>query len=145
MPNVIIERFAYAPDGTFGRIKLPNGTQFVTVERPWLSNKAYESCIPDGIYTMEKRRSPVVERTSGGNYLEGWEITHVPGRTYIMIHPGNWPDNFEGCIGVGMNYQILDGRNAVAQSRSAFAQVMGALDGRDTWLLEIRPFLMEYP
>jgi hypothetical protein len=44
-----------------------------------------------------------------------------------------------------MNYQILDGRNAVAQSRSAFAQVMGALDGRDTWLLEIRPFLMEYP
>ena len=49
MPNVIIERFAYAPDGTFGRIKLPNGTQFVTVERPWLSNKAYESCIPDGI------------------------------------------------------------------------------------------------
>ena len=62
-----------------------------------------------------------------------------------MIHPGNWPDNFEGCIGVGMNYRILDGRNAVAQSMSAFTQVMGALDGRDTWLLEIRPFLMEYP
>lgn len=145
MPNVILERFAYAPDGTFGRLKLPNGKQFFTVERPWLSNKPFESCIPDGIYTLEKRRSPVVERTSGGDYLEGWEVTHVPGRTYIMIHPGNWPTNVEGCIAVGMDYKVLDGRNGVSQSRLAFAQVMAALDGRQTWRLEIRPFLMEYP
>lgn len=145
MPNVIIERFAYSPDGTFGRIKLPTGKEFFTVERPWLSNKPHESCIPDGIYIMEKRRSPVVERTTGGDYVEGWEITHVPGRTYIMLHPGNWPENFEGCIGVGLKYQVMDGRNGVTQSRSAFAQVMAALDGRDSWRLEIRPFLMEYP
>lgn len=145
MPSIILERFAYAPDGTFGRLKLPNGKTFFTVERPWLGNKPRESCIPDGIYTLEKRRSPVVERTSGGNYVEGWEITHVPGRTYIMIHPGNWPRNFEGCIGVGLNYQVIEGYNGVTQSRSAFAQVMGALDGRNSWHLEIRPFLMKYP
>lgn len=150
MPNVILERFSYAPDGTFGRLKLPNGRLFFTCERPWLSNKPFESCIPDGIYTLEKRRSPVVERTSGGDYLEGWEVTHVPGRTYIMIHPGNWPRNVEGCIAVGLAYRVLqdqDGehKNAVTQSKSAFAQLMGALDGRESWRLEIRPFLMEYP
>lgn len=145
MPNVILERFAYAPDGTFGRLHLPNGKVFFTVERPWLGNKPFESCIPDGIYVLEKRRSPVVERTSGGDYLEGWEVTHVPGRTFIMLHPGNWPHNFEGCIGVGLHYQVLGGKNGVTQSRLAFAQVMAALDGRETWSLDIRPFLMEYP
>jgi len=145
MQHVILERFAYAPDGTFGRLKLPNGEQFFTVERPWLSNKAYKSCIPDGVYVMEKRRSPVVERTSGGDYLDGWEITDVPGRTFIMIHPGNWPHNFEGCIGVGLKYMVLDGKNAVSQSRAAFAQIMGSLDGPESWRLDIRPFLMEYP
>ena len=145
MPNVILERFAYAPNGTFGRITLPNQKTFFTVEQPWNGNKQFESCIPDGIYNMERRRSPVVERTSDGDYLEGWEITHVPGRTFIMIHPGNWPSNFEGCIGVGVNYQVMDGRNGVTQSRLAFAQLMGALDGRNSWRLEIRPFLMEYP
>lgn len=145
MPNVILERFAYAPDGTFGRLILPTGKSFFTVERPWLGNRAGESCIPDGIYELRKRRSPVVERTSGGDYLEGWEVTHVPGRTFIMIHPGNWPSNFKGCIGVGTQYQMLEGRNGVTQSRLAFAQVMAALDGRETWRLEIRPFLMEYP
>lgn len=151
MPNVILERFAYAPDGTFGRLKMPNGKVFFTVERPWLGNKPFESCIPDGIYMLERRRSPVVERTRGGDYLEGWEVTHVPGRTFIMIHPGNWPRNFEGCIGVGTQYMVIkdpyDGqwKSGVASSRKAFAQVMGALDGRETWRLEIRPFLMEYP
>ena len=145
MTSVIIERFAYSPDGTFGRLTLPTGRQFFTVERPWLGNKPYESCIPDGIYTLERRRSSVVERTSGGDYVEGWEVTDVPGRTYIMIHPGNWPSNFEGCIGVGTEYKVLDGRNAVTQSRLAFAQVMASLDMPGTWQLEIRPFLMEYP
>ncbi len=142
---IVLERFAYSPDGTFGRLKLPNGFTCYTVERPWLSNKQRESCIPDGIYTLEKRRSPVVERTSGGDYLEGWEVTHVPGRTYIMLHPANWPHNVEGCIGVGREYMIMDGENGVTKSRLTFAQVMAGLDGRDTWNIDIRPFIMEYP
>jgi len=145
MHRIVLERFSYAPDGTFGRLILPTGKTFFTVERPWLGNKARESCVPDGVYLMEKRRSPVVERTSGGDYVEGWEVTDVPGRTYIMLHPGNWPHNFEGCIGVGMEYRVLDGRNGVTQSRLAFAQVMAALDGPQQWEIEIRPFLMEYP
>jgi hypothetical protein len=145
MPTIMIERFAYAPDGTFGRITLPTGKQFFTVERAWAGNKPFESCIPDGVYDLKRRRSAVVERTSGGDYLEGWEVTDVPGRTFIMIHPGNWPTNFEGCIGVGLNYQVLDGRNGVTQSRVAFAQLMSDLDGRQDWQLDIRPFLMEYP
>ena len=145
MQRIVLERFSYAPDGTFGRLIFPTGKTFFTVERPWLGNKPHESCIPDGVYVMERRRSPVVERTSFGAYSEGWEVTGVPERTYIMLHPGNWPHDFEGCIGVGLNYAVMHGANGVTQSRLAFAQVMDLLDGPERWEIGIRPFLMEYP
>ena len=145
MPSIHLERFAYAPDGTFGRLTLPNGEHLYTVERPWRGNKPFESCIPDGVYELQKRVSPVVDRTSGGEFLEGWEVMDVPGRSYIMVHPGNWPENFEGCIGVGTDYMILSGRNAVSNSREAFRQFMQALSGMDAWDLVITGYHMEYP
>lgn len=149
MKTITLTRFAYSPDGTFGRLELPGGWSCFTVEKPWLSNSPYESCIPDGVYDLKRRRSPVVERTSGGDYVEGWEVFDVPGRTYIMIHPGNWPRNFEGCIGVGTKYMVIrdpaDGqwKNGVSSSRNAFAQLMGRLDGGE-WQIDIRPFVMEW-
>lgn len=145
MPTLILERFAYAPDGTFGRLNLPSGEKLFTVERPWLGNRTGESCIPDGVYTLALRRSGVVERSSSGRYRHGWEVTDVPGRTYIMLHPANWPDQLEGCIAPGLDYRVLDGRNGVTQSRVAFAKLMTELSARDEWQIDIRPFLMEYP
>ena len=143
--RVILQRFAYAPDGTFGRIHLPGSQVLFTCERPWRNNQNDVSCIPDGVYTLKKRRSGVVERSSVGDYVEGWEVTNVPGRTFIMLHPANWPHELEGCIAPGKNYRILEGRNGVTDSRAAFAVLMGALDGQDSWDLDIRPFRMEYP
>lgn len=144
MNTVILTRFAYSPDGTFGRLVLPGGWSCFTVERPWKDNEPFESCIPDGVYDLKRRRSPVVERTSGGDYLEGWEVCDVPGRTYIMIHPGNWPRNFEGCIGVGKKYMVMQGANGVTESGITFAELMGKLDGGE-WKIDIRPFIMEWP
>jgi len=145
MPSIHLERFAYAPDGVFGRLTLPNGEKLYTVERPWLGNRPFESCIPDGVYRLQKRISPVVERTSGGEFFEGWEVTDAPERDYIMLHPGNWPENFEGCIGVGDDYTIIEGRNAITNSRDSFRKLMKQLDGVDAWDLVITPFFMEYP
>lgn len=144
MNTITLVRFAYAPDGTFGRIKLPEGWSCFTVERPWKDNKPFESCIPDGVYDLKKRRSPVVERASGGDYIEGWEVCDVQGRSYIMIHPGNWPINFQGCIGVGKKYMVMQGANGVTESRATFADLMGRLEGLE-WKIDIRPFIMGQP
>lgn len=148
--ELVLERFNYGPDGTFGKLKFPNGEVFWTVERPWLGNKAYESCIPDGVYTLEKRYSPVVKSSSGGEFDEGYEITDVDGRTYIMIHVGNWVGDVVGCVAVGTRYGIMRDRegnwsNAVASSRDAFRKVMELLDAGDNWTIDIRPFMMSYP
>jgi hypothetical protein len=151
MNTLVLERFSYAPDGTFGLLFFPSGESFYTAERPWLGNKKSESCIPEGVYALCKRHSPIVQRTSGGKYIEGWEVTDVPNRDYIMIHPGNFPlKDLEGCIAVGKSFQIIEDRlgvprNAVGASRTAFNEMMELMEVSDYWDLEIVPKLISYP
>lgn len=134
----------YTPIATLGELRVHPANDHAatlfeckTVERPWADNEPYVSCIPSGAYTMRKRPSPVVLRTSGGDFEEGWEVTDVPGRTYIMVHPGNWSTSVEGCIAVGESYDETMRQAMVKHSRRAFRKFMAALDGEDECLLLI--------
>lgn len=132
-------RFASHPDvGVFGELTLPTEEVLLTVERPWKGNKVGESCIPEGVYPLKKRRSGIVERTSGGKYKEGWEVYSVHGRTYIMVHPANVPGDLEGCIGPGLGMGCLYGQWSVTDSRDAFDKFMSALERRKEWMIDIR-------
>lgn len=139
---IIIERFAYSPDGTFGKVKLPNistGLDLFTVERPWLDNARNISCIPEGLYKLNKSLSPTVSRITDSKYSYGYEIANVPNRSHILIHPGNWPSDFQGCIGVGDSYAVLNNKNGVTNSRKSFVQLVNLLDSRDNWEILIKP------
>ena len=147
--TILLERF-YAPDGTFGTMSLPGDVQFYSIERPWLGNANDISCIPEGIYPLKKRYSPVVKRSSGGEFEEGWEICDVPNREFIMLHPANWIIDLKGCVGMGLDYVIMQDRtgryrNSVSDSREAFRQLMGILDQSDYWDIAIQPKLIQYP
>jgi len=147
--NLILERFAWLPDGVFGRLIFPTGETFYTVEKPWLNNKPFKSCIPTGVYYLEQRHSPVVRTTSAGEFTEGWEVIDVHNREYIMIHPGNWPGDVEGCIAVGLDFGIYQNRqgkmtNTVTSSREAFRQVMELMDCYNAWTLDIRSYFPEW-
>jgi len=146
--HLILER-GYTDRGTFGRITTPVRS-YHSLERPWAGNRASVSCIPEGVYTLRKRRSGVVERTTGGQYLEGWEVTGVPGRTYIMFHPANIMEQLEGCIAPGLSTGVLPGENqepqwAVLNSFAAFKMLMEDLEAHEEWFLDVRAFLPEYP
>ena len=150
MDILVLERFGYMPFGTFGRLRFPTGEMFYTVECPWESNKPYISCIPEGTYQLGLRYSPVVKRTTGGLFDEGWEVLDVPERSYIMLHPGNWPSDVQGCIAVGTGLQVLKRTQnhwelAVTHSKDAFKTVMALLDERGSWDIEITGFRPEYP
>lgn len=142
---IVLERFSYAPDGTFGRLKFPNGFECFTVERPWIGNQVKISCIPEGVYFLGLRESPVVKRVTNGRYEDGWEVEDVPGRTYIMIHPGNWPKNFQGCIGVGDEYKLIGSSMGVSNSQDTFDKVMEIMNTRSDWELLIKQYRPEYP
>ena len=96
-----IVRFAYAPFGTYGRCtarfqesEIPTLRSWWTVERPWLENAPFVSCIPEGSYTCKRE---VFHRKQ----QETLEIQFVQDRTEILIHVANWPNDVQGCIGIG--------------------------------------------
>lgn len=150
---ITLERFAYIPpycDGmacTLGNLTMPSGRQLATMERPWDGNQQSISCIPEGIYELRRRHSPVVDRSTGGAFIMGWEIIDVPERSLIMIHPANWAIELEGCISVGIKHTIMAGKPAVTESRNAFRLLMAEIPTNPTLNSEIhiRPYLVEYP
>ena len=116
--NLILERHSYSPLGTFGRL-FANGSIFHTVERQWLGNKRNVSCIPEGTYT--------VLPYSSAKYQNVWELQDVPGRSKILIHVANYPDEVEGCIGLGLRFNgkgVLSSRDAIQE----FGELMHGVD-----------------
>lgn len=148
MGRILLTRGHGFEMGTPGKLAVPavpDAPTFVTMERPWKDNMVYVSCIPPGIYPLRKRTSEVVRRASNGQYARGWEVCDVPGRTYIMIHPGNSIEDTEGCILPGEYFSAWDGRWTVTNSRGAFHVLMDALSSRDEWEIDVRYFDPEHP
>lgn len=134
------------PEGTYGRLIFPDGTEFYTCENPWKGNQPFVSCIPTGVYYLEQRYSPVVQRTSGGEFAEGWEVTDVLNRDYIMLHVGNFPSDVEGCIAIGRSLKVMQNKQGrwclgVSDSRNAFRELMEKMDEFNTWTLDVRPYI----
>ena len=92
-------RYAYTPDETLGLLKFPvieGASKYAlwTVECPWLDNVPFQSCIPDGEYTLQAFDSP--------KHPDAWVITPVPGRTGILFHVGNHSGDVTGCVCPGI-------------------------------------------
>jgi len=131
---MILERTAYLEHCVMGRL-LFGGEQVFTIERPWLCNKPWESCIPDGEYRMRPY--------SSAKYPNVWEVCDVPGRTHILIHAANYSHQLAGCIAPGLGYRIAepsDGEesNAVWNSRKACGLVFEHLAAQDAPTLTIK-------
>jgi hypothetical protein len=136
---IVLSR-AYLPDesAVLGKWVMPGGWSCYTLENPWVNNERRVSCIPEGVYTLGMRDSPVVARTTAGEYTRGWEITNVPGRTFIMIHPGNWTHNTDGCVLVGRAISWDSRGFMVTQSRDTFRYFMKEMACQQAHTLKIK-------
>lgn len=137
MNNVITLKRKYKDKVTLGIWEFSDGTKLFTVELPWLENKPMVSCIPEGSYKLKKRSSPVVRRSSGNKYEQGWEVTNVPNRSFIMVHVGNTVKDFNGCIGVGTAHGVIAGLEGAVNSRVAFDKLMQKMELFESWTLNI--------
>lgn len=117
--TIIVER-EYHEFGTHGDMYFPDETMIHTLENPWKNNERKVSCIPEGIYPLVKRFSPIVERISKGKYKEGYEVTQVDGRDWIMLHAGNYVRNTDGCPLTGMSKDFTGNEPVVWKSGEAF-------------------------
>ena len=125
MKSIVLTRCPL-PDKTAGQI-IVDGHSFKTLERPWLNNEPFVSCIPPGNY--------IVKRDKTGNH-QFYSITDVVNRTNIEIHVANKVNELLGCIALGASfddeYNLLN--SAAACDR--FLEIMGD----DDFCLGIRDF-----
>ena len=127
-----------APDeGMFGVLTLGDFSCY-TVERQWLDNIASISCIPVGDYYAEWYASPKFGASMiihGGTVSKG--PTHGFPRSGILIHPANWSDQLQGCIGLGDKFTIMDDRAAVTNSRKTVADFLNLINIGEVYYLRI--------
>lgn len=134
MPAILsLIRDTFTNNETFGKMYIDGEFICHTIERPWKGNIQGESCIPEGKYKLQLRFSPMVKKSSGGKYDEGYEITNVTGRTYIMLHPANFASELRGCCATGESRGVINGIPAVLNSRKAFDKLMNKLEERNEW------------
>ena len=117
------------------------GLRLHIMEPPPRDNRPNRSSIPVGAYVVRPHRSPRFGRVL--------LVTDVPGRSHVLLHPGNVGGDKElglhthtlGCLlpGLGRGRILVRGRRqrAVTGSRTAFRRLMAWAD--DTpFMLEIR-------
>ena len=92
--------------------------EFFTLELPWLNNQRNISCIPEGVYSMRKRYSE--------KYKWHLHVIGTKGRSWILMHHGNFYDDIRGCILVGDSHTDInkDGYKDVTNSKGTMKQIM---------------------
>lgn len=107
--------------GTFGTLVLGSKT-FCTVEREWLNNEKYISCVPAGYYTLEVHNSLKYPDTLA---LVGATVSHYPGdkkRYACLFHQANYPEDVSGCVGLGDSLTYINGMLGVTNSANAMRE-----------------------
>ncbi|KKL64542.1 hypothetical protein LCGC14_2163970 [marine sediment metagenome] len=119
MKSMTLKRVTTIEGGTFG-VLIDQLVPFaLTLELPWKDNKPFVSCIPSGIYTCERIKSPKFGHT--------FRINDVPDRYDILFHRGNIKKHTEGCIVVGEQFEYLYDKVAVLASKKGFKEFMSRL------------------
>lgn len=137
-------RFPTKEDSTRGKM-LVNGRKFCdTLEDEKRSVKVKgETRIPAGKYQI-KKREVLSGLTKTYRSKFDWfdfhlELQDVPNFRYVYIHVGNYDDDTDGCILLGLGFTDYEDESAIWNSRKAFKEfyetVSDALDeGEEVWL-----------
>jgi hypothetical protein len=118
-------RVAIDEAGAFGVLN-DNGHPFaVTLERTF----GDKVVIPPGEYVCKRTRYHKAD-------YDTFEIP-VPGHTRVLFHVGNIEDDSEGCILIGLQFGLVQGKPGVHLSRLGFHQFMKRIGNRSQISLRV--------
>jgi hypothetical protein len=110
MKRYQLHRKICSSTATLGRLYNEDmGLLCSTLENPWLNNYNDISCIPEGIYK--------VERDTEGKH-QFYKLTNTINRLNIEIHIGNFARDTAGCILFGENWAFRTPKGAQEQELS---------------------------
>ncbi len=120
MKYLEIVRTRQNKEGIIGILSINNTPECVTLEPPWKDNKAFESCVPAGIYQLKRIESP--------KYGDTFEIQNVQDdRKHCIIHPGNRLRDTLGCVLTGTRIGFLHGELAILDSKKAYEKFLHSM------------------
>ena len=125
MENLILERQEYSRDWIIGSFYIDGEFICHSLERPWLDNKPFESCVPEGEYKLQYHSYKGRLDTYA---LIGETVSHFPSdkeRSLILIHPANKVTELHGCIAPGLEKNSDEGM--VLSSRKAHNKLMNII------------------
>ena len=145
--NAVLTRTVRGTDGTRGVLELwHDGNQvgvWFTQEDDWKDNQPAESCIPAGAYVLK----PTLYIK---HQMATYEVSGVPGRSRILVHPGNTEEDTMGCVLLGKRYGRFEVRDedapgqpkvaklGVLDSRQAFREFMAVMNGHQSVPLTVQ-------
>lgn len=131
--NLTLQRTAQSNECTQGILSLP-GSVLYTLELPWIDDPDFpggepdRSCVPTGVYALALHDTEKHPKTFA-LVNEDLGVIHEPdasrpnARVACLIHVANFPNELEGCIGVG----TATGTCTVRSSRMALEEFKEAV------------------
>lgn len=130
-------RRSYLDNCTIGKISLDGIDICYTVEKVWLSNIPFKSCVPAGVYELLEHNSPkhgqchVLKNHNLGVGIDKGDSV----RYGCLIHIANFPSQVVGCIAPGL--ELHPERWGVAHSGSAIKHLRKLLKDDVEWKINI--------
>ena len=125
MTGLVLERQEFSRDWIIGSFYYDGEFICYSLERPWLNNKPFESCVPEGEYELKYHRYKGRLDTFA---LIGETVSHFPSdkqRNLILIHPANQVHELQGCIATGTTK--LSGEGRIVKSLDAHKKLMNVI------------------
>lgn len=114
---MILNRVTFTDKSTIGDLFLEGVRQCYTLELSSRKQDGVKNCIPAGSYEILMEWSTRFQMNTP-------HLQKVPGHTFIEIHPGNKPEDTEGCILLG---QTVD-TDWVGSSRAAYQALIPKIE-----------------
>ncbi len=136
MIRLLLDRLRKDNEQTLGVMLVYLDGEFIfslaTLELGWHYNKKEISCISPGVYKVLNRWSKKY-----GHHLI---LEDVEGRTFILIHSGNYKSQTEGCILVGLTHADIDkdGFIDVSSSKKALKKLLLASESHENIEITIK-------
>jgi len=133
--SLIITRFADHPKlGCPGELHIDGQLLGISLEREYNDNKPYISSVPCGTYTLiphySKRYGDVfimVNPELNVYALKEDRLSETDRFKCYAFHLGSYKDNFQGCIGVGQYYTLINNEMGISNTRDTSKAVNAIL------------------
>ena len=129
--TLYLNRVQMREDGIFSELSDEAGKiLFKTLEHSY-NNKPK---LYDGEFTCVRG----IHQLLNGPKFETFEITGVDGHTNILFHSGNWNNDSEGCVLLGLGEAQSSKGQMITQSKQAFQEFIELTKGLDSFQLVVK-------